>query len=348
MATLKDVAALAGVSTATVSLSLNGGPVNARTRETVKQAAKALNYVPNKVGQILTGGRSNAIEMVILTSDEHPNIVHKTSLFYYMMEGVLAVSDQRNVAVRFAVKSYDDTNLAAYFAELVGSRLVDGAIIIPQFAHDAFFTRPLQTADFPFVMLRPAAFGEDLDYVDMDNEQGGRLVADLFVRCGARRVGIINGPARHVDSIGRERGFLTSLLEGGASLVAQTNGDFTIESGYSAMERISVRPLPEAIFCTNDYMAAGALKFLRGRGVRVPHDVLLVGYDNTDLATAMDPELTTVDNRFFDLGHALASNLLSLIDGQIDRVAVNVAPELILRQSHSDKFVTPKRRRRNS
>jgi DNA-binding LacI/PurR family transcriptional regulator len=334
MANLKDVAALAGVSTATASLSLNGGPVNARTRETVKKVAKKLNYIPNKVGQILTGGRSNAVEMVILTSDEHPNIVHKTSLFYYMMEGVLAVSDQRNVAVRFAVKSYDDPNLISYFAELVGSRLVDGAIIIPQFAREAHFARPLLAEKFPFVMLRPQSFGDDINYVDMGNELGGRLVADLFLGCGAKRIGIINGPARHVDAIERERGFAAALLEGGAALVAQTNGDFTIESGYCAMERISARQLPDAIFCTNDYMAAGALKLLRSRGIRVPHDILLVGYDNTDIAAAMDPELTTVDNRFFDLGRALASNLLSLIDRQIDNVAISLAPKIILRQSH--------------
>ena len=250
------------------------------------------------------------------------------------MEGVLAVSDQRNVAVRFAVKSYDDPNLVSYFAELVGGRLVDGAIIIPQFARDAHFARPLLIADFPFVMLRPAAFGEDINFVDMGNERGGRLVADLFIRSGARRIGIVNGPARHVDAIERERGFSAALLEGGASLVGHTNGDFTIESGYAAMERMSARPLPDAIFCTNDYMAAGALKFLRSRGVRVPSDVLLVGYDNFDIATAMDPELTTVDNRFYDLGHALASNLLSLIDRQIENVSVNVEPRLVLRQSH--------------
>jgi DNA-binding LacI/PurR family transcriptional regulator len=334
MATLKDVAALAGVSTATASLSLNGGPVNERTRETVKRAAKKLNYIPNKVGRILMGGRSNAIEMVILTSDDYPNIVQKTSLFYYMMEGVLAVSDQRDVAVRFAVKSYDDPNLATYFAELIGSRLVDGAVIIPQFAHDAYFTQPLHAANFPFVMLRPAAFGEDVNYVDMGNEQGGRLVAELLLRSGARRMGIINGPVRHVDAIGRERGFAAALFEAGASLIAQTNGDFTIESGYAAMERVSARALPDAIFCTNDYMAAGALKFLRSRGVRVPEDILLVGYDNADIATAIDPELTTIDNRFFDLGRALASGLLALIDRQVDSVAVNMDPLMVLRQSH--------------
>jgi DNA-binding LacI/PurR family transcriptional regulator len=339
MTTLKDVAALAGVSTATVSLALNGGPVNAKTRELVKKAARQLNYIPNKVGQMLTSGRSNTIELVILTADEFPDIVRKTSLFYYLMEGVLAVADQRSVAVRFAVKSYDDPALATYFAELVGSRTVDGAIVIPQFAHDARFARPFEDADFPFVLLRPAAFGEDLNFVDMGNYEGGKLVANLFLSCDAQRVGIINGPASHVDAIERERGFTTTLLDGGASLVAKANGDFTIESGYAAMGRIAGRKLPDAVFCANDYMAAGALKFLRSRGVRVPEDVAIVGYDNNDIATAVDPELTTVDNRFFDLGRELAGNLLSLIDGTASKVAVNIPPQLIIRQSHSPQLL---------
>jgi DNA-binding LacI/PurR family transcriptional regulator len=334
MPTLKDVAALAGVSSATVSLALNGGPVNAKTREAVEKAAKKLNYVPNKVGRMLTSGRSNTIEMVILTAEEYPNIVRKTSLFYYLMEGVLAIADQRNVAVRFAVKSYGDPGLVPYFRALVGSRTVDGAIIIPQFANDAHFARALQAMDFPFVLLRPAAFGDDLNFVDMGNDQGARLVADLFVRGGAQRVAIINGPATHVDAIERERGFTSALLDGGASLVARANGDFTIESGAEAMERIAARTMPDAIFCANDYMAAGALKVLRHRGVRVPEDVMIVGYDNTDIATAVDPELTTVDNRFFELGRELASNLLKLIDKEATTIAVNVPPELVLRLSH--------------
>ncbi|MBB5755175.1 LacI family DNA-binding transcriptional regulator [Prosthecomicrobium pneumaticum] len=333
MTTLKDVAALAGVSTATASLALNGGPVNEKTRETVKKAAKQLNYVPNKVGQMLTSGRSNTIELIILTADEFPNIVRKTSLFYYLMEGVLAIADQRNVSVRFAVKSYDDPGLVTYFAELVGSRMVDGAIVIPQFARDARYARPLQDAGFPFVLLRAATFGDDLNYVDMGNSHGAKLVADLLVGCGAQRVGIINGPASHLDAIEREQGFTAALLDGGAALVAKLNGDFTIESGYAAMDRIAARKLPDAVFCANDYMAAGAIKFLRGRGIRVPDDIAIVGYDNNDIATAVDPELTTVDNRFFDLGRELAGNLLSLIDQVTDKVAVQVTPELVIRQS---------------
>lgn len=334
MTTLKDVAALAGVSTATVSLALNGGPVNAKTREIVKRAAKELNYVPNKVGQMLTLGRSNTIELIILTADEYPNIVRKTSLFYYLMEGVLAVADQRNIAVRFAVKSYDDDGLVPYFAELVGSRMVDGAIIIPQFARDSRYTRVLDEANFPYVLLRSGAFGNEASFVDMGNLEGGRMIADLLVKCGAQRVAIINGPASHLDAIERERGFTNALFDAGSALVAKVNGDFTIESGFEGMKRVAARKLPDAVFCANDYMAAGALRYLRSTGVRVPEDIMVIGYDNNDIATAVDPELTTVDNRFFDLGSTLTANLLTIVDRPHENISVTIPPKLILRHSH--------------
>jgi DNA-binding LacI/PurR family transcriptional regulator len=334
MTTLKDVAARAGVSTATVSLALNGGPVNAKTREIVKRAAKELNYVPNKVGQMLTLGRSNTIELIILTADEYPNIVRKTSLFYYLMEGVLSVADQRNVAVRFAVKSYDDDGLVPYFLELVGSGAVDGAIIIPQFTRDSRYTRVLDEAQYPYVLLRPASFGEEVNFVDMGNTMGGKMVADLLMKCGAQRVGIINGPATHVDAIERERGFTDALFDGGSALVAKANGDFTIESGFVGMQRVAARKLPDAVFCANDYMAAGALRYLRSIGARVPEDIMVIGYDNNDIATAVDPELTTVDNRFFDLGSGLAASLLSVIGRSQDKVALTISPKLILRKTH--------------
>lgn len=335
MATLKDVAALAGVSTATVSLALNGGPVNEKTREMVKRAALQLDYFPNKIGRMLNSGRSNTIELVILTSKAAPNIVRRTSLFYYLIEGVLAVADQNNLSMRFAVKSYDDDDLNAYFSELVGGRTVEGIIVLPQFARPAPFTQILQRAKFPFVALRPAAFGTDVSFVDMGNYEGARMVADLLVGCGARRLGIINGPATHLDAIERERGFTDNLFDGGAALVAKVYGAYTIESGFEAMAQLAARRrLPEAVFCANDYMAAGAIKYLIGAGIRVPNDIAIVGYDNNDIATAVEPELTTIDNRFYDLGTALASSLLALIKEPRDSVQTLIPPKLVLRRSH--------------
>ncbi len=334
MTKLKDVAALAGVSPATASLALNGRSVNAKTRQLVVTAAKQLNYVPNKIGQSLTNGRSNTLELVILNVADHPNIVRKTALFYYLMEGVLAVADEQGFGVRFAVRSHDDPDLTAYFADLVGAGTVDGAIVVPQFARDYRFTHILHDTTYPCVFLLPDRFGKDVSHVDMGNEAGGSQVANLFIDVGAERIAMINGPVSHVDAIERERGFTGTILDRGAMIVALQHGDFTIESGHAAMGAIIERALPDAVFCANDYMAAGALKFLRERKIRVPGDVAVVGYDNNDLAIATDPPLTTVDNHFFDLGKALAEDVIAQVtcaDGPTTRTIV---PTLVTRSSH--------------
>jgi DNA-binding LacI/PurR family transcriptional regulator len=92
--------------------------------------------------------------------------------------------------------------------------------------------------------------------------------------------------------------------------------------------------IPEAIFCANDYMAAGAIKYLHERKIDVPRDIAVVGYDNNDISVGLFPSLTTVDNRFEDLGEALAKGLLALIDGTRASVQCLVRPVLIKRQSH--------------
>ncbi len=334
MAKLKDVAALAGVSTATASLALNGRSVNAKTREVVMQAAKQLNYIPNRIGQILTGGRTNTIELVILTVSDHPNIVRKTSLFYYLMEGVLAVADERGFAVRFAVRSHDDPVLSDYFAGVIGAGTVDGVIVVPQFARDHRFLKVLQDAEFPCVLLRPSGFGQDITYVDMGNEAGGRIVADVLLDAGAKRLAMINGPVQHVDAIERARGFTARVLDRGGVLVALQHGDFTIESGYKAMTAVIAHALPDAVFCANDYMAAGAMQFVRELKIKVPTEIAFVGYDNNDLAVVTDPPLTTVDNHFFALGKALAGSVIDQIKDLNASGPIVNTPTLVVRSSH--------------
>jgi DNA-binding LacI/PurR family transcriptional regulator len=96
--------------------------------------------------------------------------------------------------------------------------------------------------------------------------------------------------------------------------------DFTVRSGSSAMNEILRDFVPEAVFCTNDYMAAGAIKSLYERGVRVPNDVAVVGYDNNDVSLGVFPTFTTVDNKFEELGKCLATELLGLIDERVKSV----------------------------
>jgi DNA-binding LacI/PurR family transcriptional regulator len=337
MTTLKDIAGLAGVSTATASLALNDGKVSEATRQRVRAIAQRLKYVPNRVGRMLHTGRAKTICLLFMTSPRHADIVHHTSLFYYLIEGVLAIADQSKYSLRLEVKSHEDPDLATFFAQVVGDRSLDGIIIVPQFLTDCPFLQTFQAENFPYVMFRPARFGADINYVDIENAEGGRLVAELFARLGHRKIAMINGPETHVDAIERERGFTEGLSAAGIDKVIRQNGDFLIQSGSSAMKKILEELRPDAVFCANDYMAAGAIKFLWESGLRVPQDISVVGYDNNDICEGIFPSLTTVDHRLEELGQCLAQGLLALIEGATPNIRKTIVPRLIERGSHAAK-----------
>lgn len=336
MSTLKEVAALAGVSMATASAAINKGPVSKASREKVLAAAKQLNYVPSKAGRMLMTGKSNVIEMVIMTIEGHPDIVRRTALFYYLMLGVSEVAEANGFGVRYTTKSHDAPDLTEYFDHVVGDRSADGIIIVPQFARDYSFLGALRRAKFPHVLLRPSRNAEDSNYVDLGDYEGGRMVGQELVRVGASSVALINGPQSHLCAIERERGLSDSLLDLGGTIVAKSYSDYTISGGYAAMAKIfDSGKLPEAVFCTNDYMAAGAMNFLRERGVSVPRDIAVIGYDDSDLATVVYPALTTLDNRFFEIGQALAEELISVIKGETAAIARSLIPIYRERASHN-------------
>ena len=334
MSTLKDVAALAGVSKATASLALNRGKVNAATRERVLVCARQLNYIPNRIGRTLTTGRSQVIEFLIMTSGRYTDTVRHTALFYYLLEGVLSVVDEAHYSVHFNVRSQEDPGLATYLAQTVGENMLDGIIIVPQYTGTASYLEVFAQSTLPYVLLSPRRYARGLNHVDMKNHIGGRLVAELFRRDGRRRIGMINGPPTHIDTIERERGFASGLRAGGIGRFSRSFGDFTIESGLAAMGMLLEEGVPDAVFCANDYMAAGAMQRLYKSGLRVPQDVAVVGYDNSDAARIVTPALTSVDNHFLALGRALADELLARIRGDDRLIRRGLDPVLVERASH--------------
>ena len=334
MATLKEVAKLAGVSTATASLALNNGPVNAKTRVRVLEAARAINYVPNAIGRSLTTGRTRTIQLLTLTSEHHTDTVRKTSLFHYIVEGVLSVATEHNYGVRFDVKSLEDAGLTDYLERLGGSGSVEGVILIPQFQRASDFLHVFHRDCFPYMLLQPGPLAPGENFVDMGNYVGGILVADLFSSAGAKSIAFINGPKPHVDSIERERGFRDAIARANPASLRVWYGDYTIQGGYHGMSELLRGGRPDSVFCGNDYMAAGAIRRLLEAGIRIPGDVSVVGYDDNDICTGVFPTLTSVNNRFYELGSVLAECLLAQIEGRPAARQQTLTPFLVERQSH--------------
>lgn len=337
MSTLKDVAALAGVSLATVSLALNGKPVNEETRRLVMDCARQLNYVPNKIGQTLITGKSNSILILILNSTRYANIVVDTTFFYYYIEGILEEATLHGYSVGFDVRNWEDPDLTEYFYEKVHGKSIDGIIIIPQYARPYRFLKIL--GDFPYTLLNAWTPKEDSGKIvssfSMDNYLGGGLVADYLINLGFRSLGFINGPQEHFDATERRRGFMDVLGSRPGSIqdVVDASGDWTIQSGYEAAHQIFTRKKVEAVFCGNDFMASGVLRYLYQNGYSVPDDVSLIGYDNIGLSGALYPRLTTVDGRLFEIGKNLGRRLLSQIGAFSGITEPELKPRLVIRES---------------
>jgi len=187
LATLRDVAQLAGVSKATASLALNNKPVNEKTRIRVVECTKKLNYIPNRIGRSLITGKSSTIELLIMNAEQYTNIAKQTSLYYYIIQGILKVPDSKNYSLRFDLKYYEDKHLMSYIERKILDKSLEGIIILPQFARDYGFITLFEKYGFPYVMLCGPTYCSRVNSVDMGNYDGGDIVPNSSTSINLRR-----------------------------------------------------------------------------------------------------------------------------------------------------------------
>lgn len=339
-ATLKDVAALARVSLTTASHALNGKPVNEQTRQRVIEAAKKLKYHTSTIGRNLIKNKSNIIGMVILNSKKSRDMTEEISYYYAMIKGALASIQQHGYVFNFEVTYWEDMDVSEFIAKKVYGRSLDGIIIVPQFNYHYSFLSILQEEDFPYTIINPATPIKAQNRVIMDNYKGALIAADYIHELGHKNVAFINGPKYHFDAQQREKGFLSSLLNNGIKFNRKNliYSDFTIEGGYESMKKILSQnnEVPTAVFCANDYMASGAMTAIYEAGFKVPDDISVIGYDDTDIARAVYPKLTTIKSAIKELGFLSAERVLELIekkDKADESKEIILQPKLIVRGS---------------
>lgn len=334
MASLKDVAKLAGVSVATASLALNGKSVNEKTRERVLECAEKLHYVANRGGQTLITGKSQTILMVLINNTKYADLVKESTFFYNFMMGVLVEAQKRNYNYHLEVKTWSDSDLEQFFRTRCRDKSNDGIIILPQYIKSYLFMPYLK--DYPHVILNPCITDDAMSYLMVEHDYGGSLVADLVVDKGFNKISVIHGPQDHFDARCRRDGFVDRLAHHGVTLEEgrEYYCDFTIQSGYDgASHLLSTPDRPDVIFCCNDFVAAGAMKYAMEQGIRIPEDLSIIGYDNTDISRAVYPGLTTVDAKLREVGRALASLLFRQIEDGERCIRSYIRPEVLLRET---------------
>lgn len=329
-ATIVDVAARAGVSTATVSRVLSG-TVAARpaTRERVLAAARELAYRPSGVARALKGNRTRTIGLLI-TDIENP--------FYPQI--VRAAEDEahaRGLGLLLCNTAEDPERELAYL-DLLLDRRIDG-LIVASGRTIRRHARRLAGIGMPVVGVNAAGHSAALPGVTTGQRRGARLAADHVLELGHRRIGHITAPdARAAAARLRRAGITDALRAAGLppeSLIV-AEGDERIGGGIrAATELISRRLPPTAIVCYNDLTAIGALRAVRQAGLRVPDDASIVGFDDIEMAAWTDPGLTTVRQPTDEMARWAVARLADALDGQEpggDR-HVTLTPSLVVRAS---------------
>jgi len=332
--TSRDVARLAGVSRTTVSLVLNNVPgvkISPETRQRVLDAARQLNYYPDVSARRLVSGRTRTIALVWHPG---PDATYRDAFLPGLLQGITRAARHYGYHVLFRPIEPDEPDDA--YVELARGRHIDGLILSGPRSDDAHLLE-LYHDGFPLV-LHGRLPGSDIPSVDVDNVRGAMTAVGHLLALGHRRIGMItNAPPAYTSSRQRLEGYRHALERVGLAydegLVRY--GNFDEESGQGAMESLLNLPRPPtAVFAASDMVAIGAMKAIRDRGLRVPGDIAVVGFDDITAARFITPPLTTIRVPAFGLGWTAGELLIRIIEQDPpQQTQILLETELMIRRS---------------
>jgi LacI family transcriptional regulator len=326
-ATIREVAQRAGVSYQTVSRVINNHPmVAASTRALVREAIAELDYHPNAQAVGLSRNRADIIGVIThsIASPFFAQIVDGTAQALqaqgrFMLLGSAGMSTQLET-----------------IASLQRSRRIDGMIIILPLSTSLEAAQQLAVSQFPLVLV-DLQYNIDANYIAIDNRQGAYYATEHLIQLGHRRIGLISGPLVQPVAHLRIAGYKDALEAYGLPIEPQliVTGDFANSGGEAgAVQFLSLDDPPTAIFACNDQMAFGTVRTLRRRGLRVPDDISVIGFDDIAEASISYPPLTTIRQPLREMGRLAADYICRVIDGvEKGRLQMTLSTELIVRQS---------------
>lgn len=330
---LEDIAQKAGVSRSTVSRVINNDPnVHQQTRSHVLAIIERENYSPNLAARSMVTNRTQVIGVII------PHELHTVFIdphyFPSLLQGVSIAVHRRDYAMLLYLRQTGEDQ-EIFFRKILGNGLMDG-LIIASASLTGTLLSDLISRRVKFVMVeKPDQFEDQISYVTIDNIAASREVVQHLFDTGRRRIGIITGSLDNMD--GRERliGFREGLEQVGLQFDERlvVEGDFSRKTAYALAERLIIQNV-DAIYACNDIMAQGAYEAIYERGLRIPEDIAVVGFDNLATATEIKPGLTTVHQPIEQKGEVATELLLDLIEAETAQPKEVVLPtQLIIRNS---------------
>lgn len=327
---IRVVARAANVSVATVSRVLNGtGPVRDATRRRVLEAVEELAYVPHSAARSLSTRRTQSVG--VLLPDLHGEF------FSELIRGIDLTARRAGFHVLVSGSHSDPAEVEAVLRTLHGR--VDGLIVLATGLSGDVRAARLPRR-MPIVLLNESDPRGGHDSIRIDNRGGARSATEHLLELGHRRLAMIRGPEENSDAAERLQGFRDALAAHGLAAEPRwlLEGDFREESGYRAGAALAgLEPRPTAVFAANDAMAIGCLQALRERGLAVPADVALAGFDDIPISRFLSPPLTSVRVAIAEMGGRAMERLIQAIerDPATPRHHEVVAATLVVRASTS-------------
>jgi DNA-binding LacI/PurR family transcriptional regulator len=329
LASIKDVARIAGVSLSTVSRVVRGSPrVEAGTRARVEAAIAKVDYRPNLLAQGLRSRKGGVIGLVV------PEIVDEVfSTFIHHVERCCVERGYDLIVGNTA--GHPETEDA--FVEKLLRRQVDG-IIFSRFSDKSRLMSRIERRNVPVVVIDRTHGREDIPTVVLDNFRAGELAAEHLVQLGHRRLAEVTGPRDITLARERHKGFAAALRRHGLKLPPEhvLEGDFEFESGQAAARALLGRGRPDVtgIWCQADPMAVGVWSVLLQAGIRIPQDVSVMGMDNNVISRMTVPPLTTIVQPFEEMCRRAVELVVAMRSGEpVEQALIVLQPDILVRES---------------
>jgi LacI family transcriptional regulator len=327
--TLEDIARKSGVSRSTVSRVINGDEkVKPDTRDKVMAIIHEFNFQPNLAARGLAARRTNVIGLV---TPAGVSALFTDPYFPQLIRGVTSACNARQYTVMLwlAEPEFERRTIS----QILHNGLLDGVIVSSMVMDDPII-QSLYESNMPFILVgrHPTL---DVNYIDVDNVQGGLDATTHLMKQNRKRVATITGPHNMIAGYDRFQGYQKALKMRKLPLLNElvAEGDFTEASGYAGMKKL-LPAKPDAVFAASDMMAFGAMRAAREAGLSVPEDVAIVGYDDLPAASQVTPPLTSIRQPTERMGSLAVDTLIDMIENpQPQTRHLMLATELIVRSS---------------
>lgn len=330
LATIKDVARLAGVSTSTVSHVINQNRyVSSEIQDRVTAAITQLSYTPSALARSLKMNQTRTIGMLVTTSSN--------PFYAEVVKGVEDSCYERGYSLILCNTADDEQRMSRSLETLMQKR-VDGILLMCNEGHISLSPLFERYPQLPIVMMDWSPFTGISDVIEENASLGGELATQHLIDRGYQNIACITGPLDKSTAERRLKGYARALYRAGRIYRDDyvVNADFEFAGGVAAMEQLlTVSPRPDAVFAGNDAMAVGVYQALYQAQLRIPEDIAVIGYDDIELSRYLTPPLSTIHQPKDTLGQLAIDLLLHRIEGKVEeeQVSLVLTPELVLRKS---------------